>query len=41
MQHAEAEYDRYKQQQLTEKSAIEKDFEESLKYLKKLEKSSK
>ena len=41
MQHAEAEFERYKQQQLTEKSAIEKDFEESLKHLEKLEKSPK
>ncbi|MBO6085664.1 MAG: virulence RhuM family protein, partial [Acetobacter sp.] len=40
-QHAQEEYDRYKQQQLKEKTAVEKDFEKSLKYLENVEKLSK
>ena len=40
-QHAQEEYNRYKQQQLKEKTAVEKDFEKSLKYLENVEKLSK
>ena len=40
-QHAQEEYDRYKQRQLKEKTDVEKDFEKSLKYLENVEKLSK
>ena len=40
-QYAQKEYDRYQQQQLKEKTAVEKDFEKSLKHLENVEKLSK
>lgn len=41
IEHANAEFDKYKQRQLAEPSIAEKDFEKSLKQLEKIEAAAK